>query len=64
MSLTNVDDDTLKSDSHFPKKMFLFASNESPLKMTKNTFYFMLNALEMFDVFALVFALEIFTFLP
>ena len=51
MSLTNVDDDTLKSDSHFPKKMFLFASNESPLKMTKNTFYFMLNALEMYIPF-------------
>ena len=36
--------ETLKSDSHLPKKIVLFASlKESPLKMIKNDFYFILK---------------------
>ena len=44
----------LKLDSHLPKKNVLFASNESPLKMMKNVFYFILKA---------QFVLKIFNFL-
>ena len=40
----------LKSDSHLPKKCF-FCFNESPLKMMKNTFYFMLKALFFLEIF-------------
>ena len=35
----------LKSDSHIPKKMCVICFIESPLKMTKNAFYFILKAL-------------------
>ena len=36
----------LKSDSHLPKKDFIFICfNEIPLKMTNNVFYFILKAL-------------------
>ena len=35
-----------------PSKKFVFIYfNESPLKMMKNAFYFMLNALLVFDIF-------------
>ena len=44
--------DTLKSVSHLPRKFICF--NESPLKMMKNDFYFIVEAF---------FALEIFKFL-
>ena len=33
------------SDSHLPKKSVLFAFSESPLKMMKNVFFFILKAL-------------------
>ena len=33
-----------KSDSQLPKSFALFAFIESPLKMTKNAFYFVLKA--------------------
>ena len=32
-------------DSHLPKKIISISFNESPLKMMKNTFYFILKAL-------------------
>ena len=35
----------LKSDSHLPKNLFLIYFNEIPLKMMKNSFYFMLKPL-------------------
>ena len=35
-------------DSHFPKKLLLFASIKSPLKMMKNVFYFLLKCLFLF----------------
>ena len=36
---------TLKSDSHLPKKICVICLIESPLKKTKNAFYFILKAL-------------------
>ena len=44
----------LKSDSRLPKKFLFICFNESPLKMIKNTFYFILKA---------IFVLKIFEFL-
>ena len=44
----------LKSDSYLPKKMCFFCFIESPLKMMKNAFYFILKA---------PFVLKIFKFL-
>ena len=35
----------LKSDSQLPRNFALFAFIESPLKMMKNAFYFILKAL-------------------
>ena len=35
----------LKSDSHLPNKILLICFNENPLKMMKNTFYFILKTL-------------------
>ena len=35
----------LKSDSHLPKKVFITCFNDSPLKMMKNAFYFILKAI-------------------
>ena len=35
----------LKSDPHLPKKIVLFAFSESPLKLMKDAFYFILKAL-------------------
>ena len=37
--------ENLKSDSHLPKKVFITCFNDSPLKMMKNAFYFILKAL-------------------
>ena len=45
----------LKSDSHLPKNNFFVCATESPLKMIKNAFYFILKAL---------FVLKICKFLP
>ena len=45
---------SLKSDSHLPK-IFFICHNESPLKIMKNAFYFILKPL---------FVLKIFKFLP
>ena len=42
---------TLKSDSRLPKKILLFTSVESPLKMMKNAFYFILKALFVLKIF-------------
>ena len=36
---------SLKSDSHLPNKIIIIYFNESPLKMMKNAFYFILKAL-------------------
>ena len=44
----------LKSDSHLPKKIFFICFNESPFKMMKSAFYFILKA---------PFVLKIFKFL-
>ena len=41
----------LKSDSHLQKKFKLFTSMESPLKMMKNAFYFILKALFILKIF-------------
>ena len=41
----------LKSDSHLPKKICVICFIESPLKMIKNTFYFMLKALFVLEIF-------------
>ena len=45
----------LKSDSHLPNFFLFICFNDSPWKMTKNVFYFILKAL---------FVLKIFKFLP
>ena len=39
------------SDSNLPKKVFFICLNESPLKMMKNAFYFMLKALIVIKIF-------------
>ena len=39
----------LKSDSHLPKK-FVICLIESPLKLMKNAFYFILKALFVFTI--------------
>ena len=41
----------LKSYSHLPKKFLFICFNESPLKMMKNAFYFILKALFVFKIF-------------
>ena len=43
--------DYLKSDSHLPKKKFLFASMIALQKMMKNAFYFILKALFVLKIF-------------
>ena len=40
----------LKSNSHLPKKIFI-CFNESPLKMMKNAFYFIVKALFVLETF-------------
>ena len=42
---------TLKSDSHLPKKICFIYFIESPLKMMKNAFYFILKALLVLKIF-------------
>ena len=42
---------TLKSDSHIPKKNCVIYFIESPLKMMKNAFYFILKALFVLKIF-------------
>ena len=39
----------LKADSHLPKRNFCF--NDSPSKMMKNAFYFILKALFFLEIF-------------
>ena len=41
----------LKLDSHLPKKILSICFNESPLKMMKNDFYFILNAFFILKIF-------------
>ena len=41
---------SLKSDSHLPKKSFIWF-NESPLKLMKNAFYFILKVFFVFKIF-------------
>ena len=41
----------LMSDPHLRKKKKIIYSNESPIKMMKNTFYFMLKVLFALEVF-------------
>ena len=41
----------LKSGSHLPKKIFFVCFNDSPSKMMKNVFYFMLKALFVIKIF-------------
>ena len=43
--------DLLKSDSHLPKNFVLICLIESPLKMMKNVFYFILKALFVLKIF-------------
>ena len=43
--------ETLKSDSHRPKKICIICLIENPLKMMKNGFYFILKALFLFKIF-------------
>ena len=42
---------SLKSDSHLPKNLGFFCFDESPLKMMKNVFYFILKALFVLRIF-------------
>ena len=44
----------LKSDSHIPKKNCVIYFIESPLKMMKNAFYFILKALFVLKIFELL----------
>ena len=41
----------LKLNSHFPKKNFFICFNDSPSKMMKNAFYFILKALFLLKIF-------------
>ena len=41
----------LKSDSHLPKKIIFICFNESPLKMMKKAFYFILKARFVLKIF-------------
>ena len=45
---------SLKSNSHTPKKLCFICFNESPLKMVKNDFYFILKALSVLEIFKLL----------
>ena len=42
---------TLKSDSCLPKKFVFICFNESPLKMIKNAFHFVLKAGFVYEIF-------------
>ena len=41
----------LKLDSHLPNNFFIVCINDSPSKMLKNAFYFILKALFVFNIF-------------
>ena len=41
----------LKFDSHLPKKVVIICLNDSPSKMIKNDFYFILKALFVLKIF-------------
>ena len=51
MSLKKLFTEYLKWDSHLPKKICFIYFNESPLKMIKNAFYFILRALFVLKIF-------------
>ena len=42
---------TLKMDIHLPTKIFFACFDESPLKMMKNAFYFILKSLFVLEIF-------------
>ena len=42
---------SLKSDSHLPKKFFIYFKDEKSLKMMKNAFYFILKAIFVLKIF-------------
>ena len=42
---------TLKMDIHLPTKIFFVCFDESPLKMMKNAFYFILKSLFVLEIF-------------
>ena len=44
----------IKSGSDLPKNIFIIGFNESPLKMMKNAFYFILKALFALKIFKLL----------
>ena len=48
----------LQSGSHFPKKFSFICFNESPLKMMKNVFYFISNALFVLKIESLKFKIK------
>ena len=47
-------DRNLKSDSHLPTKFWVICFIESPLKVMKNVFYFILRALLVLKIFKLL----------
>ena len=49
--LSRYEQRSLKLDSHLPKKIFFIRFSESPLKMMKNTFYFIIKALFILKIF-------------
>ena len=51
LCLKSNDTQTLKSDSHLPKKKCIICFIESPLKMMKNAFYFISKALFILKIF-------------
>ena len=51
LSLSNIKKFRLKPDSHLPKKIIFICFNESPSKMMKNAFYFILKALFVLKIF-------------
>ena len=44
----------LKSDSHLPKKIYFICFNDSPSKVMKNAFYFILKALFVLKILKLL----------
>ena len=44
----------LKSDSHLPKRKLFIWFNDSPSKLMKNSFYFILKALSVLKIFKLL----------
>ena len=49
--IISQDDDSLKWDSHLPKKICFICFNGSPPKMMKNAFYFILKARFVLKIF-------------